>query len=412
MAVEISMLAGKRILLIISGGIAAVKAPALISLLRKDGANVSVIMTKNAEQFVTPLSIQSLTDEGLRTELFDPKQPMDHIYLTRDTDLIIVAPATANLMAKMVHGIADDLASATLLAKNKPAIVCPAMNGEMWDNESTQANIETLTQHTDITILGPAVGGMACGETGTGRMVEPEDIFKAAQDYFRPKRLAGLRAIVTSGPTHEPIDPVRFIANRSSGKQGHAIAKALADLGADVTLVSGPTNLPDPKSVRTIHIETAKQMLNACQKALPADIAVFAAAVADWTPVVFAQSKMKKTGDTAMDLELAQTPDILSTISSTALSTRPRLAVGFAAETDDTVKHAQEKLQKKGCDWIVANSVSGENPVFGSDQNQVYFVTSGKVEEWPRMGKNDVARRLAQRIADHFQHDRIKDAAE
>lgn len=404
------MLQNKRILLIISGGIAAVKAPALISLLRKDGARVSVIMTKNAEQFVTPLSIQSLTDEGLRTELFDPKQPMDHIYLTRDTDLIIVAPATANLMAKMVHGIADDLASATLLAKNKPAIICPAMNGEMWDNDATQTNIEALAQRSDITILGPADGGMACGETGTGRMVEPDEIFKAAQDHFRPKSLAGLRALVTSGPTHEPIDPVRFIANRSSGKQGHAIAKALADLGADVTLVSGPVNLPDPKGVKTVHVETAAQMLDACRKT-QADIAVFAAAVADWTPAKPADRKMKKTGENTLSLDLVQTPDILSTISSTDSSTRPRLVVGFAAETDNTLENARTKLEKKGCDWIVANSVTAENPVFGNDQNQVYFVTSNAVEEWPRMGKGDVARKLCERIADHFQN-RMKDAAE
>ena len=405
------MLQNKRILLIISGGIAAVKAPALISLLRKDGAKISVIMTKNAEQFITPLSIQSLTDEGLRTELFDPKQPMDHIYLTRDTDLIIVAPATANLMAKMVHGIADDLASATLLAKNKPALLCPAMNGEMWDNASTQANIEALAQRSDITLLGPADGGMACGETGTGRMIEPDDIFKAAQDHFLPKSLAGLRALVTSGPTHEPIDPVRFIANRSSGKQGHAIAKALADLGADVTLVSGPTNLPAPKGLKILQVETAAQMLGACQKSLPADIAVFAAAVADWTPAKPADRKMKKTGEKALGLDLVQTPDILSTISSTDSSTRPRLVVGFAAETGDTIENARTKLEKKGCDWIVANSVSAENPVFGADQNQVYFVTSNAVEEWPRMGKDDVARKLCERIADHFQN-RMKDAAE
>lgn len=406
------MLNGKNILLIISGGIAAVKAPALISLLKKDGAKVSVIMTKNAEQFVTPLSIQSLTDEGLRTELFDPAKPMDHIYLTRDTDLIVVAPATANLLAKMVHGIADDLASATLLAKNKPAIVCPAMNGEMWDNPSTQTNIQTLSKRADITLLGPADGSMACGETGTGRMVEPDDIFKAVQDHFRPKSLAGLRALVTSGPTHEPIDPVRYIGNRSSGKQGHAIARTLADLGADVTLVTGPVALPDPKGIKTIHVETAREMLDACQASLPADIAVCAAAVADWTPAAPAARKMKKTGEKAMSLNLVQTPDILSTISSTGLPTRPRLVVGFAAETDDTLRHAREKLEKKGCDWIVANSVSAENPVFGSPENQVYFVTSNAVEEWPMMGKDDVARELAKRIATHFSREGIKDAAE
>lgn len=405
------MLSGKRVLLIISGGIAAVKAPALISLLRKDGAHVSVIMTKNAEEFVTPLSIQSLTGEGLRTELFDPAAPMDHIYLTRDTDLIVVAPATANLLAKITHGIADDLASATLLAKNKPAIICPAMNVEMWENDSTKANIETLSKRDDIILLGPASGDMACGEVGAGRMIEPEVIFKAVQDHFRPKSLAGLRALVTSGPTHEPIDPVRFIANRSSGKQGHAIAAALAHLGADVTLVTGPTDLPNPRGIKTIQIETAAQMLDACRKSLPADIAVFAAAVADWTPETVAASKLKKGSDTSMTLNLVKTPDILSTLS-TASPSRPRLVVGFAAETDDTVKNAQEKLTKKGCDWIVANSVSADNPVFGADQNQVYFVTSGAVEQWPRMGKDDVARQLAARVALHFNRDAVKDAAE
>lgn len=404
------MLNGKRILLIISGGIAAVKAPALISLLKKNGARVSAIMTKNAEEFITPLSIQSLTDEGLRTELFDPKQPMDHIYLTRDTDLIIVAPATANLIAKMVHGIADDLASATLLAKNKPVIVCPAMNGEMWSNESTQENIKTLKQRSDITILGPADGTMACGETGKGRMVEPEDIFKTAQDHFQPKSLAGLRAIVTAGPTQEAIDPVRYISNRSSGKQGYAIANALAALGTDVTLVSGPTALPDPKGIKTVRVESTNEMLAAVQSSLPADIFIAAAAVADWTPETATDKKMKKTGE-KLALNFVPTPDILSTISSPASATRPRLVIGFAAETNDTVENAKAKLVKKGCDWIVANSISPANPAFGSDENQVYFVASGTVEEWPRMGKDDVARELCERVVDHFQN-RMKDAAE
>jgi len=405
------MLTGKRILLIISGGIAAVKAPALISLLRKDGARVSVIMTKNAEQFVTPLSIQSLTDEGLRTELFDPAQPMDHIYLTRDTDLIVVAPATANLMAKMVHGIADDLASATLLAKNKPVIVCPAMNGEMWDNESTQDNIKALGKRNDITILGPATGGMACGETGTGRMVEPDDIFKAVQDHFRPKSLAGLRAVVTAGPTQEPIDAVRYISNRSSGKQGYAIAQALSVLGADVTLVSGPSALPNPKGIKTLRVESTSEMLGAVQSSLPADIFIAAAAVADWQMETSTDKKLKKTGG-KLSLNLVQTQDILSTISSPASSTRPRLVIGFAAETDNLVENAKAKLAKKSCDWLVANSVSAQNPAFGADENQVCFVTSGTVEEWPRMGKDDVARQLAQRIADYFNPHAAKNAAE
>ena len=396
------MLNGKRILLIISGGIAATKTPALISLLQKDGADVSAVMTKNAEEFITPLAINSLTKEQLRTELFDPKQPMDHIYLTRDTDLIIVAPATANLMAKMVQGIADDLASATLLAKNKPAIIAPAMNVEMWDNEATQANYKTLLKRADLTILGPAVGSMACGETGAGRMVEPEQILAAAQAHFAPKPLAGLKAVITTGPTVEPIDPVRYISNRSSGKQGDAIARELQRLGADVTLVSGPTSLPDPKGVNTVRVESAKQMLAACQGALPADIFIAAAAVADWTPAEVADKKMKKQpGQDTLSIDLVQNPDILKTIG-TSETARPRLVIGFAAETNDVLANAAKKLNSKGADMIVANLIDGENPAFGSDQNQVYFLKHSGTEQLPKMGKDEVAKAIGAQVVAFF----------
>jgi phosphopantothenoylcysteine decarboxylase/phosphopantothenate--cysteine ligase len=327
---------------------------------------------------------------------------MDHIYLTRDTDLIIVAPATANIMAKMVQGIADDLASATLLAKNKPVLIAPAMNVEMWDNEATQANYKMLSQREDISLLGPAVGSMACGETGAGRMVEPEEILKAAQNHFRPKSLAGLKAIVTAGPTHEPIDPVRYIGNRSSGKQGYAVARALAALGADVTLVSGPTSLPGPKGVKTILIETAREMLDACEKSLPADIFVAAAAVSDWVPETVSAFKIKKVaGEDKMNLALKQNPDILKTIGTSIA--RPRYVVGFAAETDDVLTNAAAKLETKGTDMIVANLISPENPAFGVDDNQVHLVTRAGTEELPKMGKDEVANAIGKKIAAHFQ---------
>lgn len=404
------MLNGKKILLIITGGIAIQKTPALITLLKNAGASVTAIMTRGAQNFISLDDIEKLTGNKVHTDTFDKQGWMDHIDLSRNADLVLVAPATANIIAKMAHGLADDMASTTLLASNKPVMLCPAMNVEMWNNAATQRNIKTL-RRDGIAIVGPAPGLLACGEFGMGRLTEPADIFTAIEQHFAPKPLTGYRATVTSGPTHEAIDPVRFVANRSSGKQGHAIAKALADLGASVTLVTGPTNLPAPHGVNTVAIESAAEMLESCKNSLPADIAVCAAAVADWTPETYQSSKMKKTSDTAMTLNLKQNPDILATLSAKG-SMRPRLVVGFAAETDDVVANAKAKLAKKGCDWVVANSVSDANPVFGSDENQVYFVTSDKTEEWPKASKQDVAQKLASRIADFFAQDAAKTAAE
>ena len=404
------MLQDKRILLIISGGIAIQKTPALITLLKNAGASVTAVMTRGAQNFISVDEIAALTGNKVHTDTFDKQGWMDHIDLSRSNDLVLVAPATANILAKMAQGLADDMASTTLLASDKPIMVCPAMNVEMWNNAATQRNIETL-RGDGVTIVGPAPGLLACGEFGMGRLTEPSDIFAAIEAYFAPKKLAGLTAIVTSGPTYEAIDPVRFVANRSSGKQGHAIAKALADLGASVTLVTGPTNLPKPPGVKTITIESAAEMLESCINSLPANIAVCAAAVADWTPETYHSSKMKKTSDTAMTLNLKQNPDILATVSAKGPN-RPRLVVGFAAETDDVVANAKAKLAKKGCDWVVANSVSDANPVFGADENQVYFVTSANTEEWPKASKQDVAQKLASRIADFFSADKMTNAAE
>lgn len=409
------MLQGKKILLIISGGIAAYKSLELIRLLKKSGASVRCILTKGGTQFVTPLSVAALSEEQVYTDFWSLKDEteMGHIRLSRECDLIVVAPASANTIARIANGIADDLASTTILASDKPVMIAPAMNPQMWENAATKANIETLRAR-NIHILGPAAGEMACGEIGHGRLIEPDLIHKAVSDFFLSgKPLVGLRAIVTSGPTHEPIDPVRFVANRSSGKQGHAIARALADLGAAVTLVTGPTALPDPaQGIKTVRIETARQMLESCENSLPADIFVAAAAVADWTPERYAPSKMKKSSDTAMTLSFSQNPDILSTLSKPS-PRRPRLVVGFAAETNDVVANAKAKLARKGCDWLVANSVSDANPVFGADQNQVYFLSSGTMEEWRKASKDEVAQKLAARIADFFRPASAKkDAAE
>ncbi len=403
------MLAGKNILLIISGGIAIQKTPALIELLQKDGASITAIMTHNARNFISIEDIAKQTGNKVHTDTFDRDGWMEHIDLSRNADLVLVAPATANLLAKMAHGLADDLASTALLAANKPVMVCPAMNVEMWNNAATQRNIQTLLKD-GAAIVGPAPGLLACGEFGMGRLSEPEDIFKAVQDHFKPKRLAGRTAIVTSGPTHEPIDPVRYIANRSSGKQGHAIARALADLGAQVTLVTGPTTLPDPRGVKTVHIESAKEMMSACHDALPADIAVCAAAVADWASN-YNPAKIKKAGGEDITLTLSQNPDILASLSA-AGPARPALVVGFAAETNDVLGHAQAKRIRKGCDWLVANSVSMANPAFGVDENQVYFITHADTQEWPRQSKDDIAKELCNRIADYFSRSVFEKAAE
>lgn len=399
---ETSVLSTRSILLIISGGIAAYKSLELIRLLKKTGTAVRVILTKGGEQFVTPLSVSALSEHPVYTDIWSLKDEseMGHIRLSREADLIIVAPASANLIAKMANGIADDLASTTLLASNKPIMISPAMNPEMWAKPSTQRNLETLKQD-GINIIAPNVGDMACGETGTGRMPEAAELFKAAEDFFLNNQpLAGKTAIVTSGPTYEPIDPVRFIGNRSSGKQGHAIAAELAKQGARVTLVTGPVSIPAPHGVKTIAIETAEDMKLAVTNALPADIFVGAAAVADWRVESPALQKMKKrTGQSAPELKFTENPDILATVSTH--HNRPSLVIGFAAETEDLLNYARAKLVKKGCDWIVANQVGKDaNPVFGADDNQVTLITRTTTENWPSASKTDVAKMLVNKIVE------------
>jgi phosphopantothenoylcysteine decarboxylase / phosphopantothenate---cysteine ligase len=398
------MLRGKRILLIVAGGIAAFKSLELVRRLRGQGALVRAVLTEAGAEFVTPLSLQALTEDKVYRDLFSltDESEMGHIQLSRDADLLVVVPATANLLAKMRAGICDDLASTVLLATDKPVLVAPAMNVRMWLHPATMENMAVL-RGRGVSVIGPAEGDMACGEFGPGRMSEPEEIVDAIQRVLgNTGPLTGRSALVTSGPTHEPIDPVRYIANRSSGKQGHAIATALAALGATTTLVTGPTGLVDPAGVHTVHIESARQMLEACTAALPADIAVCAAAVSDWRVARAAGQKLKKDGNAGPPaLELAENPDILATLA-TAGATRPGLVVGFAAETEKVVAHATEKRTRKGCDWIVANDVSPETGTFGGDENTVHLVTETGSEDWPRMGKDAVAARLAERISKHF----------
>ena len=396
---------GKRVLLIIGGGIAAYKCLELIRRLKERGATVRAIMTRAAEEFVTPLSVSSLTGEIVYRSLFDLTQEaeMGHIQLSRDADLLVVAPATADLMAKMASGQANDLATTALLATDKPVLIAPAMNVRMWEHAATQRNRATLAKD-GIQFVGPNDGDMACGEFGPGRMAEPVEILHAIEAQLagpEGRPLDGRKALVTSGPTHEPIDPVRYIANRSSGKQGHAIAAALAKLGADVTLVAGPCGQPDPTGVKTIHVESAREMLEACQAALPLDIGVFAAAVADWRVDQAGTQKMKKNGDVPPSLALVENPDILKTISRHATA-RPALVVGFAAETENVLNYARAKLARKGCDWIVANDVSPATGIMGGDRNTVHLISATAHEDWPELSKLDVAARLAARIADHF----------
>jgi phosphopantothenoylcysteine decarboxylase/phosphopantothenate--cysteine ligase len=393
--------AGPRILLIIGGGIAAYKSLDLIRRLQERGARLRCILTAAAQRFVTPLAVGALTGERAFTDLFDPRSEFDvgHIRLARDTDLIVVAPATADLLAKMAGGHADDLATAVLLATDQPILIAPAMNPGMWAAKATARNQAQLTAD-GVRIVGPNTGEMAeRGEAGLGRMAEPMEIVAAAQSILRlGGALAGKRIIVTSGPTHEPIDPVRYIANRSSGKQGHAIAAAAAVAGADVVLVSGPVNLPDPPGVAVVKVETAQQMFQAAEGALPADAAIFAAAVADWRSESESSRKIKKQPGQTPTLKLKENPDILSSIAHRT-SERPRLVVGFAAETDDVIANAQAKRIKKGCDWVVANDVSAESGVMGGDMNTVHLVTGSGVESWPPQAKDEVARRLIERIA-------------
>ncbi len=394
------MLAQKRILLIIGGGIAAYKALELIRLLRKDGAAVTPVMTKAAGEFVTPLSVSALAGEKVYTHLFDltDEAEMGHIQLSRVADLIVVAPATADLIARMAQGRADDLASTLLLATDTPVLVAPAMNVRMWHHPATQRNLATI-QSDGIRLVGPEEGDMACGEYGLGRLAEPADILAAVRAMLSSGPLSGKHIIVTSGPTHEPIDPVRYIANRSSGAQGTAIAAALRDLGAKVSFITGPASVPPPDGVDIIRVETAAAMAAAVSAALPADAAVMAAAVADWRVANASDRKMKKdAAGTPPALSFAENPDILRDLS--ASPRRPRLVVGFAAETDHVIDHAQAKLAKKGCDWIVANDVSPATGIMGGAENAVTILSRDGAEEWPRLPKAEVARRLAARIAD------------
>ena len=392
-------LAGRRVLLIVSGGIAAYKSLELVRLLRKAGAGVRAVLTKGGAEFVTALSLQALCEDRVYTELFSltDESEMGHIRLSRSADLLVVAPASADIMAKMVAGMADDLATTLLLATDKPVLVAPAMNVRMWEHAATRANLATLRAR-GIHVVGPDEGPMACGEYGPGRLAEPPAIMKAIVNYFgRRAPLAGRHIIVTSGPTHEPIDPVRYIANRSSGRQGHAIAAALATRGARVTLISGPVALPDPADATTVHVETALQMQDAVEAALPADAAVFCAAVADWHVGPSAQ-KLKKQG-APPQLALIENPDILSAVSHRAEG-RPRLVVGFAAETENLVEHAEAKRRRKGCDWILANHVGVGSDVMGGAENAVTFVTEAGNETWPRASKAAIAEKLADKIAE------------
>lgn len=394
------MLAGKRILLIVGGGIAAMKIPELIRTLRGQGAHVTPVLTEAAEQFVTPLTLAALAGEKVYRHLFDltDEAEMGHIQLSRAADLVVVAPATADLLAKMANGLANDLASTLLLATDKRVLVAPAMNVRMWTHPATQRNVATL-RGDGVLICGPDEGEMACGEFGPGRMAEPAAIAAAIGAALRAGPLKGRHVLVTSGPTHEPIDPVRYIANRSSGAQGTALAAALRDLGAEVTFVTGPAQVPPPAGVTVVRVETARQMLAAVQAALPAEAAVFAAAVADWRVANTAGQKMKKDGSgQAPALEFAENPDILATISRMGEG-RPRLVVGFAAETEEVIAHATAKRARKGCDWIVANDVSPATGIMGGAENAVTILSDEGIESWPRMGKDAVARRLAQRIA-------------
>ena len=399
------ILKNKRILLIIAGGIAAYKSLDLIRRFREQGAHVRPIMTAGAQEFVTSLAVGALSASHVYTDLFsrEDEQDVGHIRLARDCDLIVVAPATADLMAKMANGLADDLASTVLLATDKPVLVAPAMNPKMWSAKATQRNVATL-KADGIHFIGPERGEMAeSGEAGLGRMSEPMQILQAATLLLdgNPKPLLGRKAIVTSGPTHEPIDPVRYIANRSSGKQGHAIAAALAALGAEVTLVSGPVTIADPLGVRTIHVERAEEMRDAVLAALPADIAVMVAAVADWRVEAQAGEKIKKQpGEAPAPLHLVENPDILKTVGHHAM--RPKLVCGFAAETQSVIENARKKLDSKGADMIVANDVSAETGIMGGERNSVRIISREGVDVWPDMPKGEVAEKLAEKIASYF----------
>ena len=394
------MLAGKHILLIIGGGIAAFKSLDLIRRLRERGADVTPVLTRAGEEFVTPLSVTALAGKKLFRDLFDlgDEAEMGHIQLSRVADLIVVAPATADLMAKMAQGHANDLASTLLLATDTPVLIAPAMNVRMWEHAANQRNLDTL-RADGITVIGPNEGDMACGEYGPGRMSEPLEIVTAIEAHLSEGPLSGKRILVTSGPTHEPIDPVRYIANRSSGAQGTAIARALAALGAEVIFVTGPADVPPPDGVRVIRVQTAQQMLEAVEASLPVDAGVFAAAVADWRVEGARDRKLKKSKDGLPTLTFAENPDILKFVSQMKKG-RPPLVVGFAAETNDVIENATAKRARKGCDWIVANDVSPETGIMGGSENAVTLISDAGAEGWPRMGKTQVAQKLAARIAE------------
>jgi phosphopantothenoylcysteine decarboxylase/phosphopantothenate--cysteine ligase len=400
-------LSGRSVLLIVGGGIAAYKSLELIRLLRQRQAKVTAIMTAAAEQFVTRLSVASLTGEKVYTDLFSltDEVEMGHIELSRSADLLVVAPASADLMAKMAQGLANDLASTTLLATDKKILIAPAMNVRMWQHPATMRNIATL-RADGVLSIGPNDGEMACGEYGPGRMAEPAEILAAVEAYFAggalplagARPLAGRKVLITAGPTHEPIDPVRYIANRSSGRQGYALAEAAVALGAETILVSGPVNLPIPPGAQMMPVETASEMLKTVEAELPADIAVFAAAVADWRVASVSGHKLKKGAGSLPDLKLAENPDILKTVAN-AKSRRPKLVVGFAAETQNVVENARAKLARKGCDVIVANDVSADKGVMGGERNSVHVVSAAGVESWPELDKREVARRLMEDFA-------------
>ncbi len=392
------VLAGRRVLLIVSGGIAAYKSLELVRLLRREACAVTCVLTAGGARFVTALSLEALSEQPVRTELFalGEDSEMGHIQLSRAADLVVVAPASADLLARMAAGRADDLAATLLLATDKRVLVAPAMNVRMGQHPATLANMALLAAR-GVAVVGPDEGAMACGEFGPGRLAEPPAILAAIAAMLGSGPLAGRHALVTSGPTHEPVDPVRYLANRSSGRQGHAIAAALAALGARVSLVSGPVALPDPAGVAVVRVETAAQMLAACEAALPADVAVCAAAVADWRTAEVCAQKMKKApGAPPPALALVANPDILAALA-TVSPARPRLVVGFAAETQDLLAHAAAKRARKGCDWIVANDVSGD--VMGGGENEVHLLTEAGTESWPRLSKQAVAERLAARVA-------------
>lgn len=396
------ILQDKKLLLVIGGGIAAYKCLDLIRRLRERGVIIQAILTKGGSQFVTPLSVSSLIEDKVYQDLFSltDEAEMGHIRLSRENDLILVAPATADLMAKMACGIADNLATTTLLAANKPIMIAPTMNSQMWANPATQHNLNTLIER-GISVINPADGDLACGEVGTGRLAEVDDIVAEVEAFFLNKidgPLQGKKITITAGPTYENIDPVRYIANRSSGKQGYAIATALAHEGADVTLISGPTNIEKPRGVQIINVTSARDMMTATENTLPADALICVAAVADWHVKNANDQKIKKQGDSLPKIEFAENPDILKTISHH--EKRPKLVIGFAAETENVLDNAKSKLNKKGCDWILANDVSGT--VMGGDQNQIHFITNESVENWPTMDKKSVAEKLAHSIKEFF----------